>query len=143
MTATADDIIAACESEWDEHKADCSGFANAVAARLHVPLHGMANNIVTAISQPPWSRLPDGVEAAKSAAAGRFVVAGLQGSAQAAPSQHGHVVVVVKGDLAHGKYPTAYWGRLGSVGSKAQTINFAWNQQDRDKVIYAAMEATV
>jgi hypothetical protein len=85
MTATAEDIIAACESEWDEHKADCSGFVNAVAARLHVPLHGMANNIVTAISQPPWSRLPDGVEAAKSAAAGRFVVAGLQGSAQAAP----------------------------------------------------------
>jgi len=47
--------------------------------------------------------------------------------------------VVVHGELAHEKYPTAYWGRLGAVGSKAQTINFAWNSQDRDKVIYAAI----
>ena len=97
MTATADDIIAVCESVWDEHKADCSGFVNAVAARLQVPLHGMANDIVNAISQPPWSRLPDGVEAAKSAAAGRVVVGGLKGGDQAKPAEHGHVVVVRPG----------------------------------------------
>ena len=139
MTATAEEIINACESNWDAHKDDCSGFVKAVAARLEVPLKGMANDIVNATSMPPWSRLADGVEAARSAAAGRFVVAGLKGGDQAAPSQHGHVVVVVKGDLAHEKYPTAYWGRLGAVGSKAQTINFAWNSQDRDKVVYAAM----
>jgi len=139
MNASADDIVLACESEWEAHKADCSGFVNAVAARLQVPLHGMANDIVDAISKQPWSRLPDGVEAGRSAAAGRFVVAGLKGSDQGEPSQHGHVVVVVRGELAHEKYPTAYWGRLGAVGSKAQTINFAWNSQDRDKVIYATI----
>ena len=139
MNASADDIVHACESEWEAHKADCSGFVNAVAARLRVPLHGMANDIVDAISKQPWSRLPDGVEAARSAAAGRFVVAGLKGSDQTEPSQHGHVVVVVRGELAHEKYPTAYWGRLGAVGSKAQTINFAWNSRDRDNVIYAAI----
>jgi hypothetical protein len=139
MNASADEIVQACESEWEAHKADCSGFVNAVAARLRVPLHGMANDIVDAISKQPWSRLPDGVEAARSAAAGRFVVAGLKGSDQAEPSPHGHVVVVVRGDLAREKYPTAYWGRLGAVGSKAQTINFAWNSQDRDKVVYAAI----
>ncbi len=139
MTATADDIIGACESEWDAHKADCSGFVNAVAARLQVPLHGMANDIVNAISRLPWSRLPDGAEAAKSAAAGRFVVAGIKGSDQAEPSQHGHVVVIVRGELARGRYPTAYWGQLGDVGRKAATINFAWNSQDRDRVIYAAV----
>ena len=143
MTATAEEIISACESDWEAHKDDCSGFVKAVAAHFQIPLKGMANDIVNAISMPPWSRLADGVEAAKSATAGRFVVAGLKGGDQARPAEHGHVVVVVRGELAHEKYPTAYWGRLGSVGSKAETINFAWNQQDRDKVICAATEATI
>jgi hypothetical protein len=40
--------------------------------------------------------------------------------------------------LAHGQYPFAYWGRLGGVGEKDQTVNWAWNEQDRDKVTYAA-----
>lgn len=139
MPATAQDIIDACEAEWDLHKADCSGFVKAVAARLQIPLHGLANDIVAAISQPPWLRLADGVAAERAAADGRFVVAGLRGSDQAKPSEHGHVVVVVKGELAHGLYPPAYWGRLGGVGSKDTTINFAWNRTDRDKVIYAAL----
>lgn len=139
MNAGAADIVLACESEWEAHKADCSSFVNAVAARLQVPPHGMANDIADAISKQPWSRLPDGVEAGRSAAAGRFVVAGLKGSDRAEPSRHGHVVVVVRGELAHEKYPTAYWGRPGAVGSKAQTINFARNSQDRDKVIYATI----
>ena len=143
MTATAEEIISACESEWDEHKADCSGFVKAVAARLHVPLHGMANDIVNAVSQPPWSQLSDGVAAEASAAAGRFVVAGLRGSDQAHPSEHGHIVVIVRGTLDRGRYPTAYWGQLGGIGRKAATINFAWNPQDRDRVIYAATEATI
>jgi hypothetical protein len=138
MAMTADEIIHACESEWEAHKADCSGFVKAVAARLQVPLRGMANDIVDAISRQPWERLPDGAAAGAGAAAGRFVIAGLKGSDQAEPSAHGHVVVVVKGDLAHGQYPTAYWGRLGAVGSKAKTVNWAWNRRDRDKVVYAA-----
>jgi hypothetical protein len=29
-----------------------------------------------------------------------------------------HVVVVVDGPLAHGKYPTAYWGSLHGIGKK-------------------------
>lgn len=54
MTMTADDIIHACESEWEAHKDDCSGFVKAVAGRLHVPrIHGMANDIVDVISGPP------------------------------------------------------------------------------------------
>src|ERR1700693_1601342 len=40
---------------------------------------------------------------------------------------HGHVVVVVAGQpLAHGKYPFAYWGRLGGGGAKDKTVNWAW-----------------
>jgi len=51
MNASADDIVHACESEWEAHKADCSGFVSAVAAHLQVPLHGMANDIVDVISK--------------------------------------------------------------------------------------------
>ncbi|MET1257375.1 hypothetical protein [Aliikangiella maris] len=50
---------------------------------------------------------------------------------------HGHVAIVVPGPLAHGKYPTAYWGSLGGVPKKNTTINWSWNKKDRDNVIYA------
>jgi hypothetical protein len=40
--------------------------------------------------------------------------------------------------LAHGRYPFAYWGRLGGVGKENATINFAWRAEDRDNVSYAA-----
>jgi hypothetical protein len=139
MPLSAEDIVNACEAEWEAHKADCSGFVKAVAARLQIRLQGLANDIVAEISQPPWLHLADGIQAEKAAADGRFVIAGMRGSDQAAPAEHGHVVVVVKGELAHGLYPAAYWGRLGSVGSKNKTLNFAWNRQDRDRIIYAAL----
>jgi hypothetical protein len=66
------------------------------------------------------------------------VIAGLKGGDQEIPSVHGHVVVVVSGLLANGKYPSAYWGRLGGIGDKNKTINWAWRAGDRDHVIYAA-----
>jgi len=139
MPLSAEDIISACEAEWEAHKGDCSGFVKAVAARLQVQLHGLANDIVATISQPPWLRLADGVQAEKAAADGRFVVAGMRGSDQTRPAEHGHVVVVVKGELAHDRYPSAYWGKLGDIGKKNKTLNHAWNRQDRDRIIYAAL----
>ena len=68
------------------------------------------------------------------------MIAGLKGADQARPDPHGHVVVVVTGplDSTHGKYPTAYWGKLGDVGGRAQTINWAWSAGDRDRVGYFA-----
>ena len=107
--ATAQDIIDACEAEWDAHQSDCSGFARAVAARLGVTLTGMANDIVGEIAGAPWSPVADGPAAAGEAARGRLVIAGLRGADQQAPDAHGHVVVVVQGPLAHDLYPTAYW----------------------------------
>src|SRR6202034_2574503 len=105
---TAQDIIDACEAEWDAHQSDCSGFAKAVAARLGVTLTGMANDIVGEIAQAP-------------------------------DPAHGHVVVVVQGPLAHGLYPTAYWGQLGGVGKKDMTLNWAWTAGDRDNVVYGVI----
>ena len=137
---TPQDIIAACEAEWDAHKSDCSGFAKAVASRFGVALTGLANDIVDAIKTAPWSPLGDGVAAAASAGTGALVLAGMKGSDQTVPNPHGHLVVVVTGDLAHGLYPTAYWGQLGGVGKKATTLNWAWREGDRDRLVYATID---
>ena len=123
-------VIAACEKYWDKYKGDCSGFVKAVAGDLGISLTGMANDIVGQIQSAPWVVLPSGVEAATKASLG-FVVGGL------VDNPHGHVVVVVKGPLAHGKYPSAYWGMLNGVGKKNSTANWAWDAKHRDKVIYA------
>ena len=126
-------IIDNCEEFFDAHSNDCSGFLKAVATSLGIVVTGMANDLVDEIQASPWTLLPDGIAAKAQADAGFFVVAGLK------DTPHGHVVVVVTGPLAHGKYPTAYWGRFGAVGMKKATTNFAWNAGDRDRVIYAFM----
>ena len=136
---TPQDVIAACEAEWEAHKSDCSGFAKAVAAQLNVTLNGLANDIVDEIAAVPWTQLADGPSAAACAGAGQFVLAALKGANQVVPDAHGHVVVVVQGPLADGRYPTAYWGKLGGVGAKDQTINWAWRAGDRDNVVYGAI----
>jgi hypothetical protein len=141
--ATAQDIIDACEAEWDAHKSDCSGFARAVADRLGVTLSGLADDIVGEIAAAPWQAVADGTAAAAQAAQGRLVIAGLRGGDQQAPAAHGHVVVVVQGPLAHGAYPTAYWGQLGGVGRKNTTLNWAWTQGDRDRIVYGAIGTAV
>jgi len=134
-------VRAACEAEWEAHKADCSGFVTAVGARLNAVIQGDANTIAQALGAGGvWQKLADGVAAAAAAQQGKFVVGGLAGAQQTPPDAHGHVVVVVDGPLNRGKYPCAYWGRLGGVGAKDQTINWAWSVADRDKVIYAVYE---
>ena len=131
-----------CEACFAAHANDCSGFARAVAQQLGVPLNGLANDIVETIrNDPAWTELDDGVEAEQNAASGKLVIGGLRGDEQARPHPHGHVVVVVAGQpLNRGKYPFAYWGRLGGGGKQNETINWAWSADDRDNVTYAAHE---
>jgi hypothetical protein len=134
-----DPVREACEACFEAHNDDCSGFARAVATELGVSLQGVADQIVETLrAGEGWSSLPDGVAAAKSAHDGKLVMAGLKGSEQAHPDAHGHVVVIVDGPLAHGAYPSAYWGQLGGTGAKDKTINWAWTVEDRDRVSYAA-----
>jgi hypothetical protein len=123
-----------CEKYWGSYKDDCSGFVKAVARDLNVTLTGQANDIVDQIQKSPWKILKNGKEADSDARGGRFVVAGLK------DDPNGHVVVIVPGVLAHDKYPTGYWGHLGSVGYKNTTINYSWNSTERDKVIYASIQ---
>jgi len=133
-----DRVREACEACFDTHQNDCSGFARAVAGQLGVPLQGLADQIVDTLrTGEGWTVLADGVAARASAQVGKFVMAGLEGSEQAHPDQHGHVVVVVDGPLAHGAYPTAYWGSLGGQPGRNQTLNFAWTAEDRDRISYA------
>jgi hypothetical protein len=137
----ADPVTAACVREFPAHSGDCSGFVRAVGAHLDVTIEGMANDIVDTLrAGGAWVVLPDGPAALASAQAGQLVVAGLRGDEQAAPNRHGHVVVVVDGPLAHGRYPSAYWGQLGGTGAECKTINWAWTAHDRDRVTYAAHE---
>jgi len=138
-----DAVKDACEACFPAHANDCSGFAKAVANQVGVALHGLANEIVDTVrGDATWTQLADGVEAAREAAAGKLVVGGLKGSEQTHPDQHGHVVIVVTGPLAHDKYPSAYWGRLGGGGMRDQTVNLAWRAEDRDNVTYAAHDIT-
>jgi hypothetical protein len=140
--ANPDRVTAACKSHYAAHKGDCSGFVRAVAADLGVTtLHGLADDIVGTIrAGGAWTRLPNGVVAASSAAAGKLVIAGLKGAEQAHPDPHGHVVVVVIGPLAHDAYPTAWWGSLGGVPGAGETLNYAWTTADRDRITYAACD---
>lgn len=133
-------IILTCEEAWDANKADCSAFAKAVAVAYQIVLNGQANDIVDQIQGAGWTRLADGLAAKSAADQGKLVIAGLKGSDQTPPEAHGHVVVVVSGPLAQGKYPTAYWGKLNGVGRKNTTVNYAWKAVDRDKVVYSARE---
>jgi hypothetical protein len=104
-------------------------------------LEGNADSIVAALKNGGvWQALTDGPAAAHAAEQGRFVVCGLTGADETVPSEHGHVAVVVGGPLNRGKYPSAYWGKLGGVGARNQTINWAWTAADRDRVSYAAYE---
>jgi ribosomal protein S9 len=133
-------VQAACIQAYPAHTGNCSGFVQAVGSLLGVTITGNANAITAALKAGgQWSPLSNGVAAAASAQAGQLVVAGLNGSQQAQPDIHGHVVVVVAGPLVRGQFPTAYWGSLGSRAGAFESVNYAWTAQDLPNVTYAAM----
>lgn len=125
----ADQVIAACEKEWDAHKSNCSGFVKAVGTDLGIHLVGQANDIILFL-RANWQSATGGRQAAQLAADGMLVIGGLE------DQPNGHIVVVVRGPLNRDKYPTAYWGQLGGVGKKSTTINWSWSVKDRDRVEY-------
>jgi len=127
-------VVRACEADWEAHNRDCSGFVKAVAADLGITLTGQANDIVDQIGRVPWTSLNnDGLAAAQKAELGFLVIAGLK------DTPNGHVAVITPGPLAQGKYPTGYWGKLHGIGKKNTTINWAWNEDDRDNVTYSCI----
>lgn len=140
-------IIDDCEKEYPANKDDCNKFVKAVSADVNVTLFQPGDNadaiVQRMIDSADWTPLVDGVDAKNKADAGRYVIAGLKGADHIPPRAHGHVAVVVSGPLASGRYPTAYWGSLGGPPGRNQTINYAWNANDRDNVKYFATVLTV
>ena len=124
-------VISLCEKHWGKNQKNCSGFVKDIASEIGVNVTGQANDIIDQLAGSGWIKCKDGIEARQKAIEGNFVVGGLKAT------PHGHVVVVVRGPLSHGKYPTAYWGSSGGVGKKNTTINWSWNKTDRDLVTYA------
>ncbi|WP_246723447.1 hypothetical protein [Rhizobium brockwellii] len=131
-------MIDRCEAAFEANKNDCSAFVRAVASASGVTLTGQADDIVDQISGSGWVALTGGAQAAAMADAGMLVIAGLKAADHTPPRNNGHVAIVVSGALAHGKYPTGYWGSSGGSSAKNQTLNYSWNSSDRDNVHYAA-----
>jgi len=140
INATAQNVIDECEADFDANMSDCSGFVKAVASAFTVTLTGQADDIVDQICGEGWQLLADGVEAKNKADNGWLVVAGLKSTQNVPPQANGHVAIIVSGGLAQQRYPTGYWGKLGGVGEKNKTINWAWNKESRDKVIYSGRQ---
>ncbi|MDH5180161.1 MAG: hypothetical protein OEZ39_16000 [Gammaproteobacteria bacterium] len=124
-------ILELCEKHWEKNKLNCSGYVKDIATDLGISLSGQANDIIDQIQKAPWKTLKTGVDARLQATNGMFVIAGLK------DQPNGHVAVIVPGALAHGKYPTGYWGSLAGRPKKNTTINWSWSKTDRDKVIYS------
>jgi hypothetical protein len=150
-TAKAKKVIDACKEAWnDDTKADCNKFVKAVASALGHPDFGageFANDIAADLvdtnwlSTNGWSSVADGAAAKTQADKGRLVVGAISGGNYVPPVDHGHVVVVVSSaDLFKGKYPYAYWGKLGSVGEQNAQVTHAFNTASVDKVVYAARD---
>ncbi|MEP6952065.1 MAG: hypothetical protein ABI863_22435 [Ginsengibacter sp.] len=142
MNENAERIINACNNNFEANKGECNRFAIAVAKEFNIVLSGIADNIVDEIQTDEWIKLNDGIDAKNKADKGFFVIGGLKAADEIPPAVHGHIVVVLSGDLAHDKYPTAMWGSLGGPlpSPGKNTINFSWNKTSRDKVIYAARQ---
>ena len=147
MDSNATKIIEVCNNKFQDNKGDCNKFAIAVATEFSIQISGLADNIVDKIQTEGWTQLSNGIEAKQKADEGWFVVGGLK-AADTVPTppattvNHGHVVIVVSGPLAKNKYPTAVWGSDAGVlpAPGKDTVNWAWNEASRDKIIYSGRE---
>lgn len=135
-------IIAVCQNDYAANSGDCNAFVKAVDSDLGFTDFSKADNadaIVTKLqTSAQWFQLADGVAAKTAADGGSFVIGGLRSTDFDPPRVNGHVLIVVSGPLAQGKYPTAYWGSLGgpASGPVGATVNFSFAAPDRDRVLY-------
>jgi cell wall-associated NlpC family hydrolase len=133
---TSDDIVSACDANFAEHSKDCSGFVRAVTAALGYTLEGDADAIMDYIKEN-WVQSGSGAEAASFAGEGTLVIAGLRSDEHTPARNHGHVAIVVPGDLYRDKYPLVWCGSLGSAQSQGdKSVGEVWNKTDRDHVTY-------
>lgn len=138
-SSNVDQVKDCCKRLLPTYAGDCSGFVKAVCSEFGVTLTGQANSIVDQLTPANgWTDLGSGTTAGKNAAdaaeRGLLVVGGRK------EIGNGHVVVVVRGTPHLGRYPHAYWGKLGDPDNAGydRTVNWAWDSNARDSVTYAS-----
>lgn len=138
-TSPAEKIKDTCERLLPANAGDCSAFVKAVCSEFGISLKGDANEIVDDLNTangwtPLGSDATSGKKAAEAAANNQLVIGARK------ETGHGHVVVVVKGQLHLDKYPHAYWGKLNDPDNAGydKTVNWAWVAAARDSVTYAS-----
>jgi len=149
-------IVKACKKVWDEeyikgikNNENCSGFANAVAAELKMPLTATTNadsicNYLkkqsggwTAIDISAGAAKSPGAEAARQADIGKLVLGCLRSDEHSPKRGEGHVVVIVSGELYHNLYPKCWCGSTGTAQSQGdKSVGEVWRPSDRDNVSY-------
>lgn len=132
-------VLDAARLHFEAYANNCSGFVRAVAGTLGVGA-GMSGNADSQIDhmRSSWQTLSR-EEAIERAAQGAFVVAGLRSDEHASPRTHGHVAVVVPGELYRGTYPRVWSGSLGGIAGRSEgdrSVGQIWRVDDRDRVQY-------
>jgi hypothetical protein len=88
-------VLSSCMKHFEAHKANCSGFVNAVARDFHIELGGQANHIfLTLQSRPEIKKYGVGWDAARSAASDAVAGLYLVIAASFVRDGNGHVVIV-------------------------------------------------
>lgn len=152
MATTDACIVEACRAAFDKeyiagvpNRENCSGFVKEVARSLGAPLPHTANadGIVDHV-KAGWMAVSEGVEAARLAATGKLVIAGLKAADHSPARSNGHVAVVISGELYRSKYPLVWGGSTGGAQSQGtKSVGEVWNREDRDRVKYYAYGTAV
>jgi len=148
--ATSAGVVAACERflAIERDRMACNFFVQDVCAAFGAgdQVEGQANDIANRIGGESFEALPDGAAAAQRAAQNGWIVL----AAAASPGGHGHVAIIVPGQLQtfpSGTWPLGYWGALtGAWSGKAsaqgfgpQHINFGFGPALRSVLKYGAL----
>jgi hypothetical protein len=137
MNAFKETIRSTCVAAYETHKNNCSGFVNAVTTALGYPVSGTADNQLAQLTtSPDWEQI-NRTAAITAVIGGSLVVAGLRSSEHNPPRSHGHVVIVVDGNLYRNLYPAVWGGSIGNAQSNCtKSVGEVWNTLDRDNVQY-------
>lgn len=138
-------VVSACQKSWNDswiqgmvNSNNCSGFFKAVARNLNIAgVPDVQADGLVDYMKASWVALKTGVEARQKVQDGYLVAAGLKAADHMPKKSNGHVVIVVDGDLYHGKYPPCWCGSIGAAQSQGDlSVGEVWNRTDRDKTSY-------
>jgi hypothetical protein len=139
-------LIKACEDAYATNSSNCSGFLRAVCSSLNITIdQGDADSIIDFLEHN-WDELDGPAEAKAAVDDSKFVVAALSSSDSNKDPKptHGHVAVVVPGELYRKTYPKVYCGGMSPLGRSTggKSVGEVWATVDRDDVSYYQSKIT-